>query len=220
MVESDFGLCSTCWRDTAFLGGVICDSCGVPLTPGGQGGKLHCDGCMQAPKPWVQGRAALLYKQTGRKIVLALKHGDRQEIARPGGLWMANVMRDLVPQGAVVVPVPLHWTRMLKRRYNQSALLAKSVAGHLKLEWCPDALLRHRRTVSLDGLSHDERFRTLDSAIRLHPRHGHVIVGKPVLLIDDVMTSGATLSAATRACLEAGSGPVSVLTLARAAKDA
>ena len=104
MVESDFGLCSTCWRDTAFLGGVICDSCGVPLTPGGQGGKLHCDGCMQAPKPWVQGRAALLYKQTGRKIVLALKHGDRQEIARPGGLWMANVMRDLVPQGAVVVP--------------------------------------------------------------------------------------------------------------------
>ena len=203
LVESDFGLCGTCWRDTAFLGGAICNCCSVPLTPGGQGDVHYCDACMLAPKPWVQGRAALLYRDTGRKIVLGLKHGDRQEMARPAGLW-----------------VPLHWMRLLKRRYNQSALLAKFVAGNLGLAWCPDALVRVRRTVSLEGLSRQQRFDTLENAIQPHRRRGALLKGRPVLLIDDVMTSGATLMACTRACLDAGSGEVRVLTLARAAKDA
>lgn len=174
---------------------------------------------MQAPKPWVQGRAALMYRDTGRKIVLGLKHGDRQEMARPAGLWMANMMRALVPADAIVVPVPLHWSRLFKRRYNQSALLARVVAGKLDLEWCPDALVRVRRTASLEGLSHGERFKTLDKAIRAHPKRGARLEGRPVLLIDDVLTTGATLIACTNACLEAGSGPVRVLTLARAGKD-
>lgn len=220
LVESDFGLCGSCWRDTAFLGGAVCNSCCVPLTPGGQGDVHYCDACMQAPKPWVQGRAALLYRDTGRKIVLGLKHGDRQEMARPAGLWMANMMRGQLPADTLVVPVPLHWMRLLKRRYNQSALLAKSVAGNLGLAWCPDALVRVRRTSSLEGMGRQERFETLENAIQPHPRRGALLTGRPVLLIDDVMTSGATLMACTQACLDAGSGPVRVLTLARAAKDA
>jgi len=220
LVESDFGLCGSCWRDTSFLGGAVCDGCGVPLTAGGQGDFHHCDACMQAPNPWVQGRSALLYRDTGRKIVLGLKHGDRQEMARPAGLWMANMMRGKVAPDTLVVPVPLHWMRLLKRRYNQSALLAKAVAGNLGLDWCPDALVRVRRTASLEGLTRGERFKTLDNAISPHPRRGKLLAGRPVLLIDDVMTTGATLIACTTACLEAGSGPVRVLTLARAAKDA
>ncbi|MCX7565926.1 ComF family protein [Sulfitobacter sp. F26169L] len=220
MVESDFGLCGSCWRDTAFLGGTICDTCGTPLTAGGQGDIYHCDACMQAPPPWVQGRAAVLYRDTGRKLILALKHGDRQEMARPAGLWMANMMRGVDASDMVVVPVPLHWSRLLKRRYNQSALLARAVAQNMELAWCPDALVRVRRTSSLEGLSREARFRTLENAIRPHPKRGRILNGKPVLLIDDVMTTGATLIACAHACLEAGSGPVRVLTLARAAKDA
>ena len=220
MVESDFGLCGTCWRDTAFLGGVICDCCGAPLPAGGEGSVHHCDACMQSAKPWVQGRAALMYRDTGRKLVLALKHGDRQEMARPAGLWMANTIRGHVPPDTLVVPVPLHWSRLLKRRYNQSALLAKSVADKLGLAWCPDALIRSKRTPSLEGLTYTERFETLDNAIRPHPKRGAVIRGRPVLLIDDVMTTGATLVACTQACLAAGADPVRVLTLARAGKDA
>lgn len=219
MVESDFGLCGPCWRDTSFLGGVICDCCGVPLTPGGEGDLHHCDACMQAPRPWVQGRAALLYKDNGRKLVLALKHGDRQEMARPAGLWMANMVRRWLPEDTLVVPVPLHWTRLLKRRYNQSALLARSVAKELALPWCPDALARVRRTSSLEGLTREERFKALENAIVPHPKRGAKMAGRPILLIDDVMASGATLMASTHACLTAGSGPVRVLTLARAAKD-
>ena len=220
MVESDFGLCGTCWRDTAFLGGVICDCCGAPLPAGGEGSVHHCDACMQSAKPWVQGRAALMYRDTGRKLVLALKHGDRQEMARLAGLWMANTICGHVPPDTLVVPVPLHWSRLLKRRYNQSALLAKSVADKLGLAWCPDALIRSKRTPSLEGLTYTERFETLDNAIRPHPKRGAVIRGRPVLLIDDVMTTGATLVACTQACLAAGADPVRVLTLARAGKDA
>lgn len=220
LVESDFGLCGACWRDTAFLGGMICDSCGVPLTAGGEGEVHHCDACQQAPPPWVQGRAALAYRATGRKVVLALKHGDRQEMARPAGLWMANMMRKPLAPDTLVVPVPLHWSRLFKRRYNQSALLARAVAEKLALPCCPDALVRVRRTLSLEGMSRADRAKTLDGAIRPHPRRGVLLAGREVLLIDDVLTTGATLRACTLACHAAGSGDVRVLTLARAVKDA
>jgi len=219
-VESDFGLCGPCWRDAGFLGGKVCDCCGTALPAGGDSTDSYCDTCMQTQMPWVQGRAALMYRDTGRKLVLALKHGDRQEIARPAGLWMANRMRDVLDPETLVVPVPLHWSRLLRRRYNQSALLAQAVARELDLAWCPDALQRVRRTSSLDGLGRDARFETLDKAIRPHPKRGLRLQRRPVLLIDDVMTSGATLAACTRACMVADSGPVRVLTLARVGKDA
>lgn len=175
---------------------------------------------MQAPRPWVQGRAALLYEGTGRKLVLALKHGDRQEMARPAGLWMANMMRAHVADRTLVMPVPLHWSRLLKRRYNQSALLARSVSKILGLDWCPDALTRPKRTVSLEGLTREARFAMLEDAIQPHPKRGRIMEGRPILLIDDVMTSGATLMACTKTCLAAGSGPVRILTLARVGKEA
>ena len=219
VVDGDFGLCGTCWRDTAFVGGTVCDACGTPLPGEDTGGSPHCDACLQMPRPWKKGRAALLYRDTGRKLVLALKHGDRQEIARPAGLWLARAARDLVTANTLIAPVPLHWVRMIKRRYNQSALLAKSLALQAGRPMCPDLLQRVRRTRSLDGMGREERMRTLENAIRVHPRRRHRLVGRPVLLVDDVMTSGATLAACTEACLEAGSGPVSVVTLARVAKD-
>lgn len=217
VVDSDYGLCGPCWRDTAFIGGLICDCCGTPL-PGNasdQGQRLRCDQCMKEPPPWTQGRAALIYGDTGRKLVLALKHGDRQEIAQPAGLWMANAVRDVVAEEALILPVPLHWQRMIKRRYNQSALLAKALAARLGLPWAPDVLQRVRPTPSLDGLNRVQRADVLADAIRVHPRRRHRIAARPVVLVDDVMTSGATLAACTRACLEAGAGPVKVVTLAR-----
>lgn len=219
IVDSDFGLCGPCWRDTSFIGGTICDQCGAPL-PGLSGGDvLFCDSCLQSPRPWVQGRAALLYANTGRKLVLALKHGDRQEIARPAGRWMTTAARPVLQPDTLIAPVPLHWRRRIRRRYNQSALLARAMAresGHL---CCVDLLQRYRATPTLDGLGREERRKTLENAIRLNPARRDVVRDRPVLLVDDVMTSGATLAAATEACHSAGSGPVCVVTLARVAKD-
>lgn len=220
VVDGDFGLCGSCWKDTAFIGGTVCDVCSTPLPGVEEIDRPHCDACLQMPRPWARGRSALFYRNTGRKLVLALKHGDRQEIARPAGLWMAAVARDLVTPNTLIAPVPLHWIRMIKRRYNQSALLAKALATQVNQPLCLDLLQRVHRTRSLEGLSREDRVQTLTGAIRVHPRRRHRLVGRPVLIVDDVMTSGATLAACAQACLAAGSGPVAVATLARVAKDA
>ncbi|KKL04762.1 hypothetical protein LCGC14_2612820 [marine sediment metagenome] len=155
----------------------------------------------------------------GRRLVLALKHGDRQEIARPAARWLVHAAQGILPEQALIAPVPLHWRRLLKRRYNQSALLAKALAGQTGHSWCPDLLQRTRHTPSLDGLSRAERFDVLQEAICVHPRRRHRIMRRPVILVDDVLTSGATLTACAEACIAAGSGPVFVLALARVAKE-
>jgi len=220
VVDSDFGLCGACWRDTQFIGDITCDSCGAPLVGEGDVERSHCDDCLKVPRPWTQGRSALIYQDNGRRIVLGLKHGDRHDFVGPAALWMSAIAREILDPKMLVIPVPLHWTRLVKRRYNQSALLAEGVAKHLDLSWCPDALQRLIRTQSLDGMGQEDRFTYLKDTIKAHPKRRRRFSGRPVLLIDDVMTSGATLSAATHACLQGGSGPVSVLTLARALKDA
>lgn len=219
-VDSDFGLCGPCWRDTPFTAGLCCDICGVPLPGESSDQAESCDECMRVARPWSQGRAALIYRDNGRKMVLALKHGDRHEIVRPAALWMARAARPLLQDNMLIVPVPLHWTRLLKRRFNQSALLAQALSKQVELPYCPDVLVRHRRTKPLEGLGPNQRFEMMDSAISVHPKRRHMIVGRPVLLVDDVLTSGATLSAAASACLDAGASKVSVLALARVAKDA
>ena len=219
IVDSDHGLCGPCWRDTPFIGGLTCDRCGAPL-PGEPGGEhALCDDCFALPRPWSRGRAAMLYAGNGRRLVLALKHGDRHDIARPAAGWMLAVARPMLRPDMLVAPVPLHWLRMARRRFNQSALLAEAVARGAGLECCPDLLQRPKPTRSTRGQGLEQRFASLQSAIRAHPRNAGRIAGRHVLLIDDVMTTGATLSATAEACLAANATQVSVLTLARVAKS-
>ena len=217
-VASDDGLCGPCWRDTAFIIGAVCDGCGVPLHGDVQSGDL-CDACLHIARPWSHGRAVMLYRDRGRALVLALKHGDRHDIVRPAGKWLAQVAGPIMPRDAVVIPVPLHWTRMVRRRYNQSALIAKAMARELSAPFCADALVRTRATASLDGKTREERFQEVRGAIRIHPNRGHIIARRSVVLVDDVMTSGATLAACTEACLASQASEVCVVTLARVAKD-
>lgn len=220
MVETDFGLCGPCWRDTPFITGAVCESCGIPLLGAADGYRLECDDCLARPRPWRDGRAALLYQDKARDLVLALKHADRPEIARPAGRWLARAAQPLLCRDMLVAPVPLHWSRLLKRRYNQSALLARSLAHQVGAELCPDLLIRVRRTSVQDGKTADQRFSDLAGAIGLHPRRAGRLRGRDLLLVDDVMTSGATLSACATACMAGGVASVSVVTLARVAKTA
>ena len=174
---------------------------------------------MQTPRPWRQGRAALLYADRARQLVLALKHGDRPDIARPAGAWLARAARPMLVPGTLIAPVPLHWTRLLRRRYNQAALLAAALAQHSGADHCPDLLIRTRRTRKLEDVTAEERLEILRGVIAAHPKRRHRITGRPVLLVDDVMTSGATLAACAAACQAAGAGSVDVVVLARVAKD-
>lgn len=219
MVSTDFGLCGACWRKTPFVTGLVCDKCGLPL-PGQESGQaVFCDDCLTVARPWSKGRAAMLYRDRARDLVLRLKHADRLDLARPAGGWLMRAAEPILTPGMLIAPVPLHWLRLLRRRYNQSAVLSAEVARLSGLAHCPDLLQRRRNTQSQEGRNRDGRFANVADSIRMHPRRRANAEGKHVLLVDDVMTSGATLAAAAEACLAAGAAEISVLVLCRVAKE-
>lgn len=158
------------------------------------------------------------YRDVGRRIVLALKHGDRVDLAPPAAGWMARAGAPVLGPDTVLVPIPAHWSRLLTRRYNQAAELSRALARRTGLHHCPDALVRGKRTAKQDGMSVDQRFANLHGAIRVNPKRIPSLKGRPVCLIDDVMTSGATMTVATSAALAAGASRVCILVLARVEK--
>ncbi|MEJ6393382.1 ComF family protein [Gymnodinialimonas sp. 2305UL16-5] len=221
-VEDAFAICGACWAETPFILGSACDICGTGLpgqTSDRPGEVLICDECTQTPRPWDRGRAVMGYSNIGRSMVLAMKHGDRADIARAAGPWLARAAVDLIDDDPLLVPIPLHWSRLAKRRFNQAALLAQSFARHAGLDWDPMPLRRIRATPSQEGRDRDARYRNVTDAIAADPKRSVVLQGRRIILIDDVMTSGATFAAATEACYAAGAEKVSVLALARVGMD-
>jgi ComF family protein len=216
---AEFALCGTCWRDLPMIDGLACDSCGHPL-PGDVGeGAALCDTCLTTPNPWTKGRAALVYDGTARRLILYLKHGDRQDLVAPMAAWMAARAHDLIGRDTLVAPVPLHWRRMFSRRFNQAALLAENVAKIHDLPYCPDLLHRERATKMQEHMNAEQRRENQRRAFVIPAKRRAMIEGRDVLLIDDVMTSGATLGACAEACLTVNAKTVNVLVLARVARD-
>lgn len=159
------------------------------------------------------------YRDSARRMVLGFKHGDRTELARPLGDWLARAAAPLLVPDMLVVPIPLHRWRLFRRRYNQAALLSQRVARLKGLAHCPDMLIRTRLTETQDGKGASERFANLEGGLQVHPRHRGRVAGRVILLVDDVMTSGATFSAGAQALLDAGAAEVRVAMLARVAKE-
>lgn len=218
-IEDDGALCGPCWRDAKFLTGLCCELCGQSLPGEREEDDAICDDCMSTGRPWRRGSAALHYSGTGKRIIMGLKHGDRTELARPAARWMAQAIGEIEPD-TIIIPVPLHWARYLKRRYNQSGLIARHLSEICGATFAPFVLQRVIATSSLDRKTKAERFEITESAIHLDPKYTSFLEDRPVLLVDDVMTSGATLAACTQACHTAKARFVDIAVLARVAKEA
>ena len=219
LTEAPHGLCATCWSGTSFITGPACDLCGMPVPSALPGHRVVCEGCDARPHGWDQGRAAVLYEGIGRQVLLRLKHGDRLDLARPVARWMARAGAPLIDAAEVIAPVPLHWTRLARRRYNQAAELARQPALNAGNRLVPDLLRRTRATPRQVAMDREARFALQRDAFDLPGRNAAKVRGRHVLLIDDVMTSGATLAACTQALRGAGASRVSVLVAARVAQD-
>ncbi len=209
------GLCPACWRDTHFIAGTVCRRCGAPLI-GAAGAEDVCESCTRHPPAWDRGAAAILYAGAGRKVVLALKHADRLDMVPPLAGWMQTAGRPLLAEADLVAPVPLHWLRLLRRRYNQSAELARRLGRLSGRPVVPDLLLRRRATPPQTG-NRAVRAANQAGAFLVNPRRAAALAGRRVLLVDDVLTTGATLSTCAEALRAAGAGGVDVLVLARVA---
>ena len=211
-------LCPACFRKTAFLTEPCCAKCGVGFGTAGQGGQQGlCATCRERPPPWGAARAALRYDEQTKRMVLPLKYADRVENARALAPHMLRAGAALVQAADWLVPVPLHRWRLLTRRYNQAALLAQAVSRLSGRPAVLDGLRRIRHTAPMGSKSPEQRAAELVGAFTVRASRREQLVDSRVLLIDDVLTSGATAEACTRVLLAAGATRVDVLAAARTA---
>ncbi|MFV3074746.1 double zinc ribbon domain-containing protein [Niveispirillum fermenti] len=212
-------LCPGCWQGISFIAAPHCARCGLPFDydPLGQGGGgLVCGACIARPPPFDRCRSVFAYDDASRRLVLGFKHGDRTDCATAFGQWLARAGAGLLTDERVLVaPVPLHRWRLLRRRYNQSALLATALGRRAGREVIPDLLLRRRATPSQGGLTAKGRVRNVAGAFGLNDRWAGRVRGARILLVDDVFTTGATVGECVRVLRRGGAAAVDVLTLAR-----
>jgi ComF family protein len=215
LVSDPQSLCGSCWSELKFLAEPLCACCGLPF-PHALGEGVKCVACMQSPPVFDKARAALAYDDISRDLILPLKHADRLEAASLFGRWMANVAKDLISDADTLMPVPLHWRRLAKRRYNQAAVLAHAIAKHTNLSVDAASLQRPKPSVSQGEMpSARARLKNVARAFTVSNAQKHGVQGRRILLVDDVLTTGATLNACAKALKRAGAGSVSVVTLAR-----
>lgn len=211
----DDGLCPDCFNEVSFISRPYCEKCGHPLDEEPANRKLYCASCLQNHRsPFRLSRSAFRYDDGSKNLILSFKFMDKTENAKVLGRWLFNAGKDIWNQGAdVLIPIPLHYTRLLRRRYNQSALLCHELSRLCGLPVEYTAVERHRKTRPQVEFSGHARNKNVKNAFRI--RHPERIRGKHVVLVDDVMTTGSTLKECALVLHKAGAASVDTLTVAR-----
>ncbi len=230
-VDHQGALSGTAWRSLNFIAAPYCQHCGIPFSfeqpedklidikgEKRNGGEL-CIHCIEKTPPYNSARAALVYDDASRPLILGFKHGDKTHLAQNFSPWLQNAGKEFLPQADALISVPIHKSRLIARRYNQSTILAKGLEKITGIHSYPDILIRTRATPSQGHLSTEERRKNVSNAFTLNKKYKTRIKGKTLVLIDDVYTSGATVNECTKILKSGGAKAVHILTLARVVKD-
>lgn len=220
VTDTVHAVCSDCWIGLRFISDPLCACCGYPFELAAEdnaGDGILCGECLRKKPAFDRARAALVYDDASRDYLLRFKHGDRTDLTPLLSRWLVQAGRDFWADADIILPVPLHRTRLLMRRYNQSGLLAASLSRQIGIGWHGTVLRRLRKTRSLGGLGPSSRKREVGGAFGVDDRIAQRIglSGARVVLIDDVLTTGATANACARILKRAGAMHVDVITVAR-----
>jgi ComF family protein len=208
------GLCAACWAKLSFITPPYCERLGIPFPYDPGPGVISME-AVAAPPTYRRARAAVRFDEISRALVHALKYGDRLDLAPIMGRWMTHAGRELTSEADALVPVPLHWRRQWTRRFNQSALLAEVVAKASGIPVAYSALKRVKATPQQVGLSQVQRATNVQGAFRVPEDGKGAVAERRLILVDDVLTSGATVDACAKALRRAGAASVDVLVFAR-----
>lgn len=207
-------LCARCWPDIAFIEQPLCDVSGVPFAHD-FGRRMVSADVLANPPLYDRARAACIHAGAARQLVTRLKYGDRTDLAPWMARFMARAGAELIDEADVIIPVPLHRGRLWRRRFNQAAELARALAATSDLPMAAGALTRQRRTRPQVGLTANQRQVNVRGVFKVPANQEIAVAGRQVLLIDDVLTTGATVEAAAKALKNAGAVSVMVLTFSR-----
>jgi len=213
-VGEGLGLCASCWSKLSQIEPPYCARLGIPFSYDPGAGLLSMEAIADPPS-YDRARAAVRYDDIARALVHAFKYGDRLDLAPLMGRWMARAGGELLADADALVPVPLHWRRLWARRFNQSAALAGAISTICNVPVLHGRLRRVRPTAQQVGLSKPERADNVQGAFKVPSARKAEVAGKRLVLVDDVLTSGATADTCARALLRAGAAHVDVLVFAR-----